>query len=82
MNRNWEQKTRESLQQQGDSDLYDLCTSLPIQDQKEINDQVLPAIISTIEKENNHSGRPLQLWLGKPTIIQETIKLELLAARP
>ena len=82
MDNQWEQKTRESLLQEGGYDSYELSTSLLIQDKKKINDEVLPIIINTIEKENNQSGRTLQLWLSKSTIIQPGIKFMMVAARP
>ena len=75
--KNWEKQTRKSLQQQGGLDKYKFVTSLHIQGMKGVNGKVLPIILETISKENNNSGRPLQLELGKPTIMQEVIKLVL-----
>ena len=62
--------------------MYELRTSLHIQGSKEINGEVLPVILNTIQQQSNHSGRPLKLELGKPTIMQDTMTLMLVATRP
>ena len=82
MNNCWQQKTKQSLRQQGDDDYYNLGTSLLIPDKKEISERVLPIIINTIEKHNNHSGRPLQLQLSKSTTMQRGIRLVLVVVGP
>ena len=82
MENSWEQKTRQSHQKIGNGDSYNIRTPLPIQDYKEISEEVLPIILNIIEKESSHSGRPLQLHLGKPTTMQAGIKLVLVAVRP
>ena len=66
----WEQKVKQSLKQVGDTDNYHLRTPLHIPDQKEITNEVLPILLNVIRQQNSQSGRPLQLILSQPTIMQ------------
>ena len=65
----WELKARQSFKQQGEIDVYSLCTPPPYPDNKAVSDEALSVILDVIYQ-SSQSGRPLKLILGKPTPMQ------------
>ena len=65
----WEHRVRQSLFQQGQTDIYELGTSFHIKEYKEIDDTILPIIIKIIKQhkrsgKHNRSRQQLQLNFG------------------